>query len=229
MALNLTKEQFEKRKVVQEGETEISERSYNLVLGGVLLWGFLLNYLMVRLLGPFILRFAAEIHPMVLVLGYLALAFAGSALVARPNALTSFLGFNLIAAPIGVIVCIALQGYAMATIRTAILYTAAVTALFMALGALYPQFFLKLGRVLAVALLASLVVELAGALILRTSFDFMNWIGVGIFSLYIGYDWARANTCAPTLDNAVDLAANLYLDIINLFLRILSLLGKRRR
>ena len=55
-----------------------------------------------------------------------------------------------------------------------------------------------------------------------------EYVFVGIFSLYIGYDWARANTCARTVDNAIDLAANLYLDIINLFLRILEIMGKRK-
>ena len=72
-------------------------------------------------------------------------------------------------------------------------------------------------------------VGLIAAFVFHTYLGVLSWVGVVIFSLYIGYDWARANTCAPTLDNAVDLAANLYLDIINLFLRILSLLGKRRR
>ena len=34
-----------------------------------------------------------------------------------------------------------------------------------------------------------------------------------IFSGYIGYDWARANAILKTLDNAIDSAAALYLDI----------------
>lgn len=228
MAINLTKEEFEKRKVLREGETAISDRAFNLVLGGVLLWGFLLNYLMVVLLEPTILAYSQKVHPAILIIGYLALVFGGSAQIARPDPLTSFIGFNLIAAPIGVILCLVLPNYAVETVRTAILYTAVTTVSMMALGALYPKFFLKLGRVLGFALLSSLVINLVGGLIFRRSFEIMQWVGVAIFSLYIGYDWARANTCARTLNNAVDLAANLYLDIINLFLRILSILGKRR-
>ncbi|MBT7579493.1 MAG: hypothetical protein HN633_12065, partial [Candidatus Marinimicrobia bacterium] len=49
-----------------------------------------------------------------------------------------------------------------------------------------------------------------------------------IFCGYIGYDWGRANQIPKTLDNAVDSAAALYMDIINLFLRVLRILGRRR-
>ena len=45
---------------------------------------------------------------------------------------------------------------------------------------------------------------------------------------YIGFDWSRANSIPKTLDNAVDSAASLYMDIINLFLRILRIMGRRQ-
>ena len=47
-----------------------------------------------------------------------------------------------------------------------------------------------------------------------------------IFSLYIGYDWYRAQAYPKTLDNAVDSAIDLYIDIVNLFLRILALMSR---
>ena len=58
-----------------------------------------------------------------------------------------------------------------------------------------------------------------------TIFDF---IVVIIFCGYIGYDWARAQEYNPTLDNAIDSAADIYVDVINLFVRILSIIGKRK-
>jgi len=51
---------------------------------------------------------------------------------------------------------------------------------------------------------------------------------VVIFCGYVGVDWGRANQVPKTVDNAVDSAAALYMDIINLFLRILRILGRRR-
>ena len=56
-----------------------------------------------------------------------------------------------------------------------------------------------------------------------------EWIGTAIFSLFIGYDWARANTCAKTVKNAIDLSASLYLDIVNLFLRLLRMMSRNRK
>jgi len=61
---------------------------------------------------------------------------------------------------------------------------------------------------------------------LGANLGIIDYIVVLIFCGYIGYDWARANACAKTVDNAVDMAAELYVDIINLFIRILSILAR---
>ena len=50
---------------------------------------------------------------------------------------------------------------------------------------------------------------------------FVDWLAAGLFALYIGYDMWRASEIPANLDNAVDVAASLYLDIINLFLSLL--------
>ena len=49
-----------------------------------------------------------------------------------------------------------------------------------------------------------------------------DWVVALIFCGYIGYDWVEAQNKYKTLDNAVDSAMDLYLDIINLFVRLLS-------
>ncbi len=64
--------------------------------------------------------------------------------------------------------------------------------------------------------------------VLRQVSAWIDWVVVLIFCGYIGYDWGRANQIPKTLDNAVDSAAALYMDIINLFLRILRILGRRQ-
>ena len=228
MALNVTKEDFEKRKVLQPGAREISSGAYNAIIGGLLTWGLLLNFLMVHFLTGPILNLVAGINPIIFILLYLGLVLAGSFMIRNESTVTSVIGFHLIAVPVGVVVCVALQGYAQDTVEAAVAMTGIITAAFTVLGLVFPQTFLRMGRVLGIALIASIIVELGASLIFRTSFRFMDWIIVAIFSLYIGFDWARANTCAKTANNAVDLAANLYLDIINIFLRLLDILGSRR-
>jgi FtsH-binding integral membrane protein len=44
---------------------------------------------------------------------------------------------------------------------------------------------------------------------------------------FIGYDYAKALEDDATVDAAIDRAVALYLDIINLFIRILEIMGKK--
>ena len=223
-----SKQMLEERQYLREGDMELSERSFNLVIGGVLLWGFLLNFLMVTLFGAQISRAVSSMNPLVFLIGYFVLVIIGSIMIGKDSAALSFLGYNLIALPIGVIVCACVQGVPVGVVQSAVLVTAIVTLSFMILSTLFPGFFLSMGRVLGIALLVALVTEVVSMFIFRRYSPIYEWIFVGIFSLYIGYDWARANTCAKTLDNAVDLAAMLYLDIINLFLRILEIMNRKK-
>lgn len=228
MAIGNSTKIYEERQYLRDGETEISERSFNLIIGGVLLWGFLLNYLMVALFGVRISAMVAGTNPLVFLLGYFVLVIIGSILLGKNNPALSFLGYNLIALPIGVVVCACVTGVPVGIVKSAVLVTAIVTLSFMILATIFPGFFLSLGRALGAALLVAIVAELVTTLIFRTSSSIFEWVFVVIFSLYIGYDWARANTCARTVDNAIDLAANLYVDIINLFLRILEIMSKNK-
>lgn len=230
MALGNTKAILEKSAYLHQGETEISERAFNLIIGGMLLWGFLLNYLTVALFSEQVLRLVAGMNPIIFLLIYLALVLIGNTMVVKGGAGLSFIGYTLIAAPIGMLLCLSVQGIPVNTVKSAVLVTAIVTLSFMIAGALFPTFFLKLGRVLAFALLFMIL----GSLITRLLFGprggwLYEILGTALFSLYIGYDWARANTCARTVNNAIDLSASLYLDIVNLFLRILQMMSRNRK
>lgn len=228
MAIGNSAKIYEERQYLRAGETEISERGFNLIIGGVLLWGFLLNYLMVALFGNQINHMMAGMNPVIFLVGYFLLVILGSFLLSKDSPALSFLGYNLIALPIGVVVCACVTGVPVGIVKSAVLVTAIVTLSFMILATVFPGFFLSMGRALGVGLLVAIVAEAVSMFIFRTASSAFEWVFVAIFSLYIGYDWARANTCARTVDNAIDLAANLYLDIINLFLRILEIMSKRK-
>ena len=49
----------------------------------------------------------------------------------------------------------------------------------------------------------------------------------GVFSLYIGFDVWRSQQFPKTVDNAVDCALDIYLDLANLFIRLLSILARK--
>ena len=43
-----------------------------------------------------------------------------------------------------------------------------------------------------------------------------------LFCGYVGYDWQQAQSIPKTLDNEIDSVLDLYLDIINIFVRLLG-------
>ena len=227
MTFGNTQEALERRRVLHQGDVEISERAFNLLIGGVLLWGFLLNFAMVALFGDRVAYWIMDSGPFAFLIGYIVLVLIGTVLINRSSPVLSFVGYNLIAVPIGLVLCVALTGVSPNVIRTSALLTAILTLSFMIAAMIFPGFFMRLGGVLLFSLLATMLGEIISMLIFRNGFMY-EWIYAGIFGLYIGYDWTRANTCARTVDNAVDLAASLYLDIINLFLRLVSILNRNR-
>ena len=89
-----------------------------------------------------------------------------------------------------------------------------------------PNFFSKLGGALSMVLIGMVVCEIV-LLILGVKQVWIDWIVAAIFTLYIGYDIHRSQQYPKTLDNAVDSALDIYMDIANLFIRILSIMGKR--
>ena len=229
MALGNSEAIIKRSKTLQEGEVQISERAFNLIIGGMLMWGFLLNYLTVALFADKVIALVMGMNPILFLIAYFVLVLIGNFMVSRGNTVTAFIGYTLIAAPIGMLICLSVQGVPVNTVKSAVLVTAIVTLSFMIAGSLFPQFFLSLGRVLFFSLLFTIVGNLLCSLLFRgRGYMLYEWAGTIIFSLYIGYDWARANTCVPTAKNAIALSASLYLDIINLFLRILEIMNRNR-
>lgn len=230
MALGNTQAVLAERRTLRDGEVEISERAFNLIIGAMLLWGFLLNYATVALFGMKVVRMVRGMNPLIFLLLYFAVVMAGNVMVVKGGPVLSFVGYTLIAAPIGMVLCVSLQGVPVSVIKSAVLITAIVSLSFMIAGTLWTGFFLSLGRVLFFSLLFTILGSIVNALLFRgRGYMIYEWLGAGIFSLYIGYDWARANTCARTVDNAIDLSASLYLDIINLFIRIVSIMNSSKR
>lgn len=204
---------------------EMAPGLYNLVIGLVLLWGFLVNGLLVVNIDPESLQ---AINHWVFLAGYFASCFLGVYLFESSRSpWVSFIGYNFVVVPFGLVVNLVVSRYDPSLVVEAIRITAGVTLVMMLLGSMYPKFFARLSGVLAITLLSVLLVELFQIFFLGIHHDWIDWAVAVIFCGYIGYDWGRANRIPKTLDNAVDSAAALYMDIINLFLRILRILGRK--
>ncbi len=203
----------------------LSDGLYNLAIGVVLCWGFFVNWVIVKNVDPMWLR---SINPWLFFIGYFVCCIAGISLYNKSDdPFVSFLGYNLVVVPFGLIVNMVVSAYDPNVVLQAIRVTAFVTVSMMILGTLFPAFFRKIAGALTVALIVVIIIEAVQVFIMGIHHNWIDWAVAIIFCGYIGYDWGRANQIPKTLDNAVDSAAALYMDIINLFIRILRIMGRR--
>lgn len=211
---------------LSEGK-EMSESNYIVALLGVVLYGLIINVITCSII-PFEWVFDNYIP---IIIGYLICVIAGSVIANKStNPIISFVGFNLIAGPVGVLLAGSVGAYAAidpTIVKDAFLMTAIITGVMMVLGYIKPQWFEKLGGLLFTVLVSMVVCEIV-LLILGVSQYVFTWIGVFLFTVYIGYDTMRAIKYPHTLDNAVDCALDLYLDIINLFLKLMKLIARAK-
>ena len=203
---------------------EVTAGLYNLIIGGVLLWGLLIVALITHFFGAFI---SNEINYIVLIILYFVMSFAGSFIVHKSkNPAISFLGFTILAAGMGMLLSVVLIYYPSSTIMTAFLITMIITGSMMVAGMLFPQFFFSIARVLFFALIVAVIASFVTALLGR-NLIWLDYIIIVIFSGFIGFDWARAQQYPKNLDNAIDSAADIFIDVINIFIRVLSILGRK--
>lgn len=199
----------------------INANVYNLFIGGMVSYGLLVNIFMVTFFGETFMN----INPWVFLIGYFISCIVGSLMAAKSNnPIVSFIGYNLIVIPIGVLLCMWFPDVSSTVILPAIVITTIITVVMMVLATVAPQFFLGLGSTLFIVLIINIVVELIAVLFFGYNGNLFNWICILIFSGYIGFDWSKAQAYPKTIDNAIDSAIDIYLDIINLFLRIAEIL-----
>ena len=213
---------------VVDPDAILETRTYNAVIAGTLLWGLLVNVLLCQYAGDLVMN----MNPVVFVVLYLGLAIGGVIIAARSHKpAISFLGYNMVVIPFGLVISMLVRAYAEidpVIVRDAFLYTLLISLGMMSLVMIRPQFFEKIGGVLIGGLIGLVLCEII-LLIFRVDQAVTCWIAAALFSLYIGYDIYRSQNYPKTLDNAVDSALDIYMDMANLFIRLLQILGNSRR
>ena len=210
------------------GVEQLSRRGYNCAIIAVLLWGLIVNVILCATVGD-VYRL---INPALFLILYLVCSFAGIYIAGRSrNPLVSFLGYNMIVVPFGLTVSTLVEAYGgigSQVVRDAFIYTALITAGMLCATVAFPEMFKNLGGALLGCLIGLIVCEVV-LLILRIDQVVTDWIAAGLFSVYIAYDIHRSQQFTPTLDNAVDCALDIYMDIANLFIRLLRVLSKSKK
>ena len=206
--------------------TKVTERSYNLTIGLTLLWGVLINVVMSVF---FTYQILSLNYLLVLVLYFVGTIGCSILVHKSDNPAVSFAGFTGMAVSMGLLLTFYVTAFTAHSVSYAFIATALVTVIMVILSMLYPDFFRNLGRTLFISLLACIIIQVAGAFLFRLPMSIIDYAVALIFCGYIGLDWCRAQRYPKTLDNAIDCAADIYLDVVNLFIRILAITGKRRK
>lgn len=198
---------------------ELSNKQYNIVIGLILLWGFAVNAIMC----VFFPHVFATWNPATVLIGYFVAAIAGICMSKfSDNPILSFLGYNLTVLPIGVVLSISLQDYLMSTIAETFILTTFITLLMIVISSIKPEIFESLGTTLFICLSGTIIIELIMMIAGFGTPRWWDWLIALLFCGYIGYDWSKAQQKQKTLNNAIDSATDLYLDIVNLFVRLLD-------
>jgi FtsH-binding integral membrane protein len=131
--------------------------------------------------------------------------------------------------PIGALLSLALPAYSYTTIRSAFLATAFLTIAMTLIAVIRPQIFYAVYQVLIVCLFVALIYQIVAIFAGFGNNTFVDWLVVMLFCCYIGFDVSLARNRPKTLDNAIDSACGLYMDIINIFVRLLSIIARNDR
>lgn len=144
----------------------------------------------------------------------------------------SILGYLMIVVGLGAICGPTVALYKTAVVLIALVATMGVSTVMAIAGILYSKSLKNWGAYLFGALMALLFVRVAQIFMIGMGFQetlwympFVEYLGAVLFSLYIVYDWNRARDLPHTMENAVDSAVAIFLDIVNLFLQLLRVIG----
>ncbi len=150
------------------------------------------------------------------------------------NPMTSVVGGFICAGAMGVMVGPFVAMYVISSVMQALAVTVGVVVLTGFVGALIPNDLSMWGAPLFAGLLGLIVLYLFAPLLgllgigVGFTITILDVIGIVLFSAIMIYDLNMAQRLDRTLNNAIDVAVDIFLNFANIFIRVLSLIGKRK-
>ncbi len=131
------------------------------------------------------------------------------------------MGYLMLVLPAGVLLSIALVKFEPEAVYRSAGAAAMVTLTMICLAMLFPKAFLESEKIFLCSLAAVAVVEIYSIAVRLVLPGFWNTIVITVICTWIGFDWSEAQKQTRTVNHAIRSVAHLYLDILNLFLRLL--------
>ena len=169
--------------------------------------------------------------PIVLVIAEIALVIYLSARVAKMSPTTAKVLFVIYSIVTGLTFSTIFLVYNITSIMTIFLVTALIMFIFSFLGTVIDMDLSKIGTYLFMALIGIIIVSIVNIFVGSSSLELIvSIIAMIVFTIYIAYDVQNikylAESDIPEDNVAIYGALQLYLDFINIFIRLLSIFGK---
>lgn len=211
-----------KKSISVADQDVLSQRAYNLRIGLNLLLGIIITAIaVVGFQNNLGLTF--HTHPIIFtILFFVVTIGAELKAIQSTNTGVIYVCYAIICLTIGALLSSTVPYFSSEQILFAAASTFLILVIMIINSTIAPNAFISLGRGLFTALTAFIIAEIAMLFIFGTSFAIMDYIAIFIFSLYIGFDWARGSFCPRNDKFAVLTALCIYMDVVNIFLRLLS-------
>ncbi|MBR3317970.1 MAG: US12 family protein [Atopobiaceae bacterium] len=208
----------------------ISRRAFNLLTYGIVTLCFTVTWGMYNFVQSGSIYSITQINPLILIAVYLVGSIGGLVLMnigkSKESVGFSATGLTLFTLTFGGTLSLLLTRYSVGTITNAFAITACLSGIFLIAGVLFPDFFASIGRMLGLALLALIVIEIFSTMFLHVDQTLFDYIAILLFCGFLGYDSYLMAADTPTVPNAIFYAANIYLDIVNILVRVLNIMDR---
>lgn len=196
-----------------------------------LLTTFVTSYIVVSNPNMLYNIFATKLYYFIWIAEIIVVIFL-SARIHKMNTITAIISFLLYAILNGLTFSSIFVVFELSSIIVIFLAAALLFLIFAFIGYVTKIDLTKFGTYFFMALLGLLVLSLINVFFYNKTLDLITcWIGLVIFIFFIAYDIQKIKRMIGFFENQNNLAIigafELYLDFINLFIRLLSIFGKR--
>ena len=202
------------------------------------------GWMFIGLLVTFFTGYFVSLHPetmlkifgswtfiLVIIIEFALVIFL-SARITKMKPSTAIISFIIYSAVSGLTFSTIFVTYELGSIMYVFLLAAIIFAVFALIGATTKTDFTKVGPYLLIGLIAIIICSLVNIFLNNQTFDLIiSIIAIAIFVIYTAYDVQQIQklnqlSIIPEDNLAIYGALELYLDFINLFLRLLQIFGK---
>lgn len=201
-----------------EGEKRLSNRSYNIIYGFSTFCGVAISALVAYMCKD---SFATQTY-LALIVGFIC-GLVGTIIASCADTIKKCIaGYVALSVSVGIMVSTIVNLYSLSSIYYALGLTCIIIFIMIIIACIFPNVFGRMSGTLCCALGAMIIVELIAYIGGQHDSAIYDYVVIGIFTLFVATDFQTAQESPKTAFYAVRNSVDIYLDFINLAIRLLG-------